>query len=347
MSTFFPPRPDEDDHDADFGRRARRGLRWPLALLGTVALLVLGALSSTALYVGSIDRSLNSNLQRAETLPPELPTAEDGAPRPPKVTRNAVNFVILGSDSRTPGQPGTGRSDALMIAHLSGDRRSAVLISFPRDLWVPIPGHGKNKINAAFALGGSQLTVRTLEGLLDTRMDHVAVVDFDGFMQVTEDLGGVTLDNPDYSRAGPWEFPVGPVTVGGDQALAYVRERKQLPRGDLDRAERQRLVVKAILRKMLSKDVLANPLKLNRAISTVAQGFTVDRNLTSAEIRRTALSVRFTPDEVRSVQAPIARLGTSRNGQSIDVVDQGKLEVLAKALRDDNLDSFFSLYPRG
>lgn len=86
----------------------------------------------------------------------------------------------MGSDSRDAANSGAGRSDTLIVLHLSGDRRHAYLISFPRDMYVPIPGRGKNKINAAFAFGGPQLAVRTLEGLLDTRMDHVALIDFDG-----------------------------------------------------------------------------------------------------------------------------------------------------------------------
>ena len=95
-----------------------------------------------------------------------------------------------------------------MVMHLAADRKSAYMISFPRDMYVPIPGHGKNKINAAFAYGGPQLTVRTLEGLLNTRMDHVALIDFEGFIKLTEELGGVKVYNK-YASVSWGYFPVG------------------------------------------------------------------------------------------------------------------------------------------
>ena len=344
MSTFFPPEDDQpgDDLPGPAPRRRNRGLTIALVAL---AVIVVGALASAAIYVGSIDRTVTSNVQVGEDLPPEVPEDEDEAPRPPKGATEAVNYVIMGSDARPDDS--AGRSDVLMVAHLAADRQSAALISFPRDMWVDVPGHGKNKINAAYSLGGPQLTVRTLEGLLGTRMDHTAQIDFEGFVQVTKDLGGVTVDNPHYSKTGDWEFSVGEITLEGDQALAYVRERKQLPRGDLDRAERQRLVAQAILRQALSPEVIANPLKFNRVVGSVAKQVTVDRGLTGSEMRKTALSVRFRPDDIASLQAPISGFGTSSDGQSIDVVDEDKLDELAEALRDDDLQSFLDRYPRG
>jgi polyisoprenyl-teichoic acid--peptidoglycan teichoic acid transferase len=81
-------------------------------------------------------------------------------------------------------------------------------ISFPRDMCVPIPGRGRNKINAAFAFGGPALTVRTLEDLLNTGMDHVALIDFEGFINLTEELGGVTVYNKYPSNSGGSKFPL-------------------------------------------------------------------------------------------------------------------------------------------
>ena len=133
---------------------------------------------------------------------------------------------------------------------------------------------------------------------------------------------------------------MGEITIEGDEALAYVRERKQLPEGDLDRAERQRLVAQAILRKALSPEVIANPLQFNRIVGSVAKQVTVDRGLTGSELRSTALSIRFQPNRIASLQAPISGFGTSADGQSIDVVDQRKLAELASALKADDLQSY-------
>ena len=346
MSVFFTD--DEPAPERDRRRRRRRGSRWALGVLGLLAVVVAVALVAGTGYVATVSHSVSENLQHSQELPPDVPV-EPGAPARPQKSAaavDAVNYVVMGSDSRTSAA-GQGRSDVLMVLHLAGDRKSASLISFPRDLYVPIPGHGRNKINAAFALGGTPLTVRTLEGLLGTRMDHVALIDFEGFVNLTEQLGGVTVDNPHASVSQGYPFPVGRITVAGPQALAYVRERKQLPRGDLDRAERQRLVAQAVIAKGLSKQTLLNPVAFNRFAGGLARQVTVDEGLTVTELRRTALSLRFRPDEIASLQAPIRGFGTSPSGRSIDVVDQPRLDELADALQHDRMDDYATEHPEG
>src|SRR5215217_9708019 len=260
MSMFFEA--ESSDETPRRSTASRRGRPWLVLLLSLGALVVVGSVVAAALYVVSIDRAVNQNLQRgSQQLPAETPTAEGEEARPPKTDGNAVNYVLLGSDSRVKTDAGQGRSDVLMVMHLSGDRKSAYLISFPRDMYVPIPGHGKDKINAAFAFGGPPLTVRTVEGLVDTRMDHVALIDFQGSINLTGELGGVTVYNKYRSVSQGYKFPVGNITVRGEEALAYVRERKQLPHGDIDRAERQRVVLQAILAKGLARETISNPLK--------------------------------------------------------------------------------------
>jgi LCP family protein required for cell wall assembly len=324
----------------------RKGRPWLVFIIAVAALVVVGALVAAALYIVSIDRAVNQNLQRGtEQLPAETPTAEGEEPRPPKTDGKAVNYVLLGSDSRVKTDAGQGRSDVLMVMHLAGDGKSAYMISFPRDMYVPIPGHGKNKINAAFAFGGPPLTVRTVEGLVDTRMDHVALIDFVGFINLTEELGGVTVYNKYASVSDGYKFPVGNITVRGEEALAYVRERKQLPHGDLDRAERQRVVLQAIISKGLAKETISNPLKFVSFVRGVSRYVTVDDQLTESELRKTALSIRLKPGDIQSVQAPISGFGTSPTKQSIDIVDQKKLKELAKALRTDQMDKYVAKYP--
>jgi LCP family protein required for cell wall assembly len=334
------------DSDTGHAAKQRKHRQWLAFGLAAGALVVVGALIAGALYVLSIDRALHDNLQRSSgQLPAETPT--DGEPRPTKIPGEAINYVLMGSDSRDVGNAGHGRSDVLMVMHLSADRKSAYMVSFPRDMYVPIPGHGKNKINAAFAFGGPSLTVRTLEGLLDTRMDHVALIDFEGFINLTEELDGVNVYNKHASVSGGYNFPVGDVTLKGPQALAYVRERKQLPRGDLDRAERQRVVLQAILAKGLAKETITNPAKFVSFARGVAQHVTVDDQLTESELRKTALSLRLRPKDVHMLQAPISGFGTSPTKQSIDIVDKKRLAQLAKALRNDEMDSYLEKYPAG
>ena len=140
-----------------------------------------------------------------------------------------MNYVLLGSDSRDPGDAGAGRSDSIMVVHLNKAHDKAYIISFPRDMCVDIPGHGKGKINAAFSYGGAQLTVQTLENLLGARMDHVVMVDFQGFIDLTEDLGGVTVKNKTAFSSHGYDYPKGEITIAGKKALWFVRERKRCP----------------------------------------------------------------------------------------------------------------------
>jgi polyisoprenyl-teichoic acid--peptidoglycan teichoic acid transferase len=320
----------------------RKHRTWLAAVLTAVAFVMVAALIAGVFYAVSIDRVVNDNLRHSSD---QLP-AEDEA-RPTKGLGSAVNYVLMGSDSRDIGNAAHGRSDVLIVMHLAADRKSAYMISLPRDMYVHIPGHGKDKINAAFAYGGPALTVRTLEGVLNTRMDHVALIDFEGFTQLTEELGGVKVYNKYASVSGGYTVPVGSVSLRGEEALAYVRERKQLPHGDLDRAERQRVVLQAILAKGLAKETISNPFKFVNFVRGVSRSVSVDDRLTESELRQTALSLRMSSDDVHMLQAPISGFGTSPTKQSIDIVDKNKLAELAKALQNDQMDTYVEKYPEG
>ena len=325
----------------------RKRRRWLKILLISVAVVVVGAVAASAAYLYSIDRSVTQNLKRENVLPAETPTAPGQSPRPtadPEAT-GALNFVLLGSDSRDPGDSGAGRSDSIMVVHLNKTRDQAYITSFPRDMWVDIPGQGKNKINAAFAYGGTQLMVSTLESLLDTRMDHVVMVDFEGFIKLTESLGGVTVTNKTAFSSHGFDYPKGEITISGEEALWFVRERKSLPDGDLDRAENQRNVIKAIVAKSLSREMVSNPSAFTAFIGGVAENVTVDQNLTEQMVRDLASSLRLQSSDIQLLQAPISGFGTSPDGQSIDVVDEPRLEALGTAMKKDTMDAYAEKYP--
>ena len=320
----------------------RKRRRWLKIVLISVAVVVVGAVAASAAYIYSIDRSVTQNIKRENVLPSDDPTA----PRPsadPEAT-GAMNFVLLGSDSRDPGDAGAGRSDSIMVVHLNKAHDQAYITSFPRDMWVDIPGHGKGKINAAFAYGGTQLMVQTLESLLGTRMDHVVMVDFEGFIKLTESLGGVTVKNKNAFSSHGFDYPKGEITIKGEEALWFVRERKSLPNGDLDRAENQRMVIKAIVAKGLSPEIVANPAAFTGFISGVAEHVTVDSSLSDQTIRDLALSLRLKPSDIHLLQAPISGFGTSPDGQSIDIVDEAQLAALGKAMKKDTMDAYLEKY---
>ena len=234
-----------------------------------------------------------------------------------------------------------------MVAHLNEARTKAYIVSFPRDMYVTIPGHGKDKLNAAYSLGGAALTVQTLEGLTGVRMDHVALVDFEGFIALTKDLGGVTVNNKTAFSSHGFDYPKGKVTLEGEKALWFVRERHALPDGDLDRAANQRKVIKAIIAKGLSADVVADPVRFTGFLGNLAKHVTVDNNLSDAEIRSTALSLRLQAKDIELLQAPLSGFGTSPTGESIDLVDTAQLEELSRALQNDSMESYVEKYPQG
>jgi polyisoprenyl-teichoic acid--peptidoglycan teichoic acid transferase len=332
----------ESRPDDDSGTPKRRRLL-PKILIG-VAVLLVAAISAGVLYVATIDRSLTKNLNRGVELP-----ADESSARPPKEAQETgtLNYVLLGSDSRDPGNEGNGRSDTILVVHLNAKRNKAYIVSFPRDMYVNVPGYGKNKINAAFAFGGAPLAVRTLEQLTGVRMDHVVLIDFEGFIRLTEDLHGVTVTNKSAFSSHGFDYPKGKITIGGEEALWFVRERKQLPGGDLDRAENQRNVIKALVQKGLSVQVISDPRTFIGFIGNVAKHVTVDNDLTDAEIRRTALSLRLTSKDIELMQAPISGFATAPDGQSIDVVDTAKMAELSSAMKKDKLSEYVKKYPQG
>lgn len=330
------------------GRPPRRPKkrRWPLRLLITFLAVVVVAALAGGLYALSIDRSVSHNIKRADNLPPDEPTAKGQSPRPKKKADDkSVNVVLMGSDSRDPSNMrDNGRSDTLMILHLDSDRKGAYIVSFPRDMYVNIPGRGKNKINAAYSWGGPQLSVATLEQLTGARMDHVAQVNFEGFISLTETLGGVTVNNKHAFSSHGYTYPKGEITIKGEQALWFVRERHKLPNGDLDRSANQRKVVQAILAKGLSGGTISNPVKFNSFVSGIAQDVTVDNQLTDGEIRSLALSLRLSPGDIKQIQAPISGFDNVSGVGSVDVVDETKMAALGKALKNDKLAEYVSKY---
>ncbi len=339
--TTTPPAPPRDA-----APRRRRRRVWPRVLIAAAVVLVL-ALAAAAIYAVTIERSVTQNITRGVDLPGDTPSpGETARPTKEPLETGTLNYVLLGSDSRDPNNEGNGRSDSIMVVHLNAKRNKAYIISFPRDMYVDIPGYGKNKLNAAFAFGGAPLTVRTLENITGVRMDHVVLVDFEGFIQLTEDLDGVTVVNKTAFTSHGFDYPKGKITIKGERALWFVRERHSLPGGDLARAENQRSVIKAVVEKGLSAGVVSDPATFTKFMGNVAKNLVVDNSLSDDEIRRTAVSLRLSSKNIELMQAPLSGFG-SAEGQSIDIVNQAKLDELSKALKNDKVEDYLKKYPEG
>ena len=176
-----------------------------------------------------------------------------------EITKEPFTLLIMGiEDYATDGQ--NGRTDSLMFATVNPKTKKISLMSIPRDSRVPIVGKNKeDKINAAHAYGGEEMAIKTVEGFLKVPVDHYIKIDFQGFKGIVDAVGGVTVDVPfdfwersDVDYYKKIHFKQGQQNLNGEEALAYVRMRKQDPNGDYGRAARQRQLLAAVAQKLNS-----------------------------------------------------------------------------------------------
>ncbi len=327
---------------------SRRRVRQVILMLvaATVITLLAVTLGGTGVYLYEIDRSVTANIQREIDLPPEVSASGEKRPVKAPETDQTLNYLLIGVDDGNPDHDRDGRSDSIMLLHLNQARDQAYIMSFPRNTLVRIPGESDpQRINLAFERGGAPLVVRTVERLTKARIDHVAMVDFQGFVNLTQDLDGVTVRNRTAFSSKGYTYPEGTINLKGEAALIYVRE-KNLPGGEETRSENQRNVLKAILAKGLSPKVVADPFQFTEFLGNAAKRVKVDKSLSNAELRSTATSLRMKPDDVMLISAP---LGTQKKvgGFPAYTVDQTKLAELSEALRKDTMAEYVEKYPQG
>ena len=251
-----------------------------------------------------------------------------GHARSSRPGEDPVTFLLVGSDTRgetLAGEDPDGRSDAIMIARFSADRQHAQLISIPRDSWVDIPGHGKNKINASYAFGGPSLLIQTVEQLTDVRIDHYVAIDFDGIIQVTDDLGGVDVVVAETTTNGPYTFPAGLNHLDGDAGPLVPRPALRPARRRLRPREAAAAVPAGDVRQAVQRRHLHRPGRLDAALLAVTSAVSVDDGLGNGDLLSLAYSMRnVTPDNVDFFTAPV--LGTGMEGAAsvvyLDTVDR-------------------------
>ncbi|WP_090419103.1 LCP family protein [Mycobacterium europaeum] len=323
-----PPRPTPP------GARRRRGWRrWTRALASALMIGVL--LAGIGAVCGAV--WFDSRLHRDDVL-----TDYPGRPGAGRGT----NWLLVGSDSRqgltpeqqealaTGGDIGSSRTDTILLVHLpepwSGGR--VAMVSIPRDSYVPIPGHGKDKINAAFAMGGPTLLVQTVEQATGLRLDHYAEIGFGGFAAVVDALGGVTVcpTAPVNDPLAGIDLPAGCQKLNGRNALGYVRTR-DTPRADLDRMVNQRQFVAALLRAAGSPTVWLNPWRWYSVPRAVADALTVDRGDHVWDLARLGWGLHGSPT---TVTVPIGEFSDGDAG-SVVVWNHEEASRLFEALASD------------
>jgi len=259
-----------------------------------------------------------------------------------------TNILLVGSDDRTNATPAelaelsttrqvTNSTDTMILVHVPADGRKATAVSFPRDSWVELPGYGRQKLNSAYVNGatdggtkkadpdkGRQLLVQTISEMSGLKVDHYVEVDLLGFYRITKAIGGVEvcLRTAQKEKDSGIDLPAGKSVIQGKQALAFVRQRKGLPNGDLDRIVRQQYFLGATFRKMTSVGVLSNPIKLKRLLDAVGSSLRMDEDLDPLQLARQVRGLAAGNVEFKTVP----NLGSAtRGGQSVVLLDEDKL----------------------
>jgi LCP family protein required for cell wall assembly len=215
---------------------------------------------------------------------------------------SGTNWLLVGSDSRSnltdaqrkalaTGNASGGRTDTIMLLHTGSGPTS--LISIPRDSYVPIPGHGSNKINAAFAFGGPKLLTQTVEQATGLRINHYAEIGFGGFASVVDAVGGVRMciAAPINDPKAGLTLAAGCQTLNGAQALGYVRTRAT-PLADLDRVRHQREFLSALASKVASPSKVLNPLTVGHVVTGSINAVNVDNGAHIWTLARLGLALR-------------------------------------------------------
>jgi len=282
----------------------------------------------------------------------------------PEKSSTALNYLLVGSDTREGltreqmkvlrvGSTKTaagGRSDTMLLVHISKARDKAMIISLPRDSLVTIPAHrstdgtkdigeSKSKINAAFAWGGAPLLIETVELATNLRIDHYVEINFAGFAGIVDALGGIQvctkkdIDDPKSHLV----LSAGVHTLNGIESLKYVRTRDFDGLGDIGRMQRQQQFMSSVLRKATSTGVLLNPIKLvnffNAAIATVK----MDAGLNESDLITLAKQMRnLSASKVRTLTVPLGNANGYEPGVgSVVTWDPALAPELFQRLRDD------------
>jgi LCP family protein required for cell wall assembly len=329
----------------------QRTRRWALVarVVGAVLSLALLATSGWGWYLGQVaDASVN----RTDAIPTN---GNDDASH----TGADMNLLLVGQDGRqdlTPEQlaelnagatdSGGLNTDTMILVHVPADGSRASFVSFPRDSYVQIPGHGSDKLNAAYAYGytsagsnadtsqkqaaGAQLLVQTISKLSGLQIDHYAEVDLLGFFNLATVVGGVdvnlcyAVDDRQYSGA---VFPAGKQTISGADALKFVRERHgvrpdgspALPRGDLDRIVRQQAFLASLAHQVLSAGTLANPSALSGLITAVSHYVVLDKGWDLLKFAAQARGLTGGNIAFRTIPTGTSALDTPSDGVAVQV----------------------------
>jgi LCP family protein required for cell wall assembly len=336
----------------------RRGM-----LIGTkvIAALVAAAVVATTGYISLTYNNFVSNITSLHDVIEQTPSPTatvNGKPVTPKtadVDGKDENVLLVGDDERTGATPaelkllntqddgGGVNTDTMMILHVPADGSKATGISFPRDSYLNVPDMGMTKLNAVYEFGtrngagpsgGAKLLISVLQNLTGLHIDHYVAVSLLGFYRIAQALGPLqvclnqAVDDP-YSQTN---LPAGVSTLNASQALSFVRQRHDLPRGDIDREVRQQYFLSTEFRKLTSAGTLLDPFKLNKLLKAVSSSLTVDSGLAGAGLLQFAEQMQnLSAGNVTFATIPIVGTPTITldDGSQLSIVEIDPAKVAA------------------
>ncbi|MFS8204413.1 LCP family protein [Streptomyces sp. CWNU-52B] len=327
----------------------RRGrTRWAARVATSLSVAVLAAAGIGHAVVTGLD----SDIDRIDPF-------KDMKNRPAQ--GHGMNVLLVGTDGRdriTPEQKEKYRlggapchcTDTVMIVHVSEDRKRASVVSLPRDSYAETPAHTDRttgerhdphpvKLNAAYAEGGPQLTVRTVENMTRVKIDHYLEVDFTSFMKTVDVLGGVRICTvrPLKDTYTGLDLAAGMHDLDGGQALQYVRSRHIDGAADLGRMQRQQRFLAALISRATSSGVLLNPIRFRDVTQAVLGSVRADKGFGTDELIGLGRAMRtFSPSSSEFTTVPIGKMGYEVKGIGSTLKwDEDKAGRLFKTLRDD------------
>lgn len=323
------------------------------ALLSAFLLLLAG-------YAWWNFRSLNQGLHRLAVIPADQQTSGND------VDGTDQNILVVGNDDRSNLSlkearalhvgldGGSLATDTMMVVHIPADGSKAQIVSLPRDAYVNIPGHGMNKLNAAYVDGynslgqgssadarrtaGAKLLIETISNLTGLTIDHFVQVSLIGFVQISDAVGGVTInlchsvdDSVAANRAAGmdgngsgFKMSAGVHKISGVTALEFVRQRHFLVNGDLDRAARQRYFLTQAFRKIASAGTLLDPGRLSSLVHAIDQAIYVDQGL---DLTKLALQVNsLDPNNIKGTLIPFDGYNDNSPVGSVEIVHPAQVQ---------------------
>ncbi|CAH0346544.1 LytR family transcriptional regulator [Bacillus sp. CECT 9360] len=295
-------------------RRSKKKKKWP-KIVGIIFLLLLLAGGA---YVYSVYNSLSNAVETMHT-PVDREKSNIAFNN-----KEPFTVLMLGVDEREGDR---GRSDTMIVLAVNPETNSVKMLSIPRDTRTEIVGHGTtDKINHAYAFGGVKMAMDSVENFLDIPIDYYMQINMEGFKDIVDAVGGVTVNNDlDFTEEGV-HFAKGEIKLNGEEALKYSRMRKQDDRGDFGRQLRQRQIIQAVLKEGASVSTLTNYDDIFEALSV-----NVKTNLTFGEMVDIQQNYRAAAKKVD--QMAIESSGTTINGIYYGIVSDEEKQRVQKELK--------------